>query len=186
MKQLLIIIAVATIYGCASRRKEVHSTETKFKYLAELDTSFSFQSAITSRVKQNSTYQLQQQELSISYDGAAGDSLSVEQYGPDGKLLNKTVFKGKGKGNLHSGNKQETKREDLSVSGTENKSGQASGNKKINAEGKTEDLNKKVVATPLFSFWWWLLLLPVVALWYLNKRYSWAKRFKNHVTNLFS
>lgn len=186
MKTLIIILALATLSGCASRRKEIHSTETKFKYLAELDTSFSFQSAVTAAVKQNTSYQQQQQDLSIMYDGAAGDSLSIEQYGPNGDLLNKTVFKGKGKADLHSGQKQETRHEDLSASGTEDKSGQASGNKKINAEGKTEDLDKKVVTTPLFSFWWWLLIIPVVVLWYFNKRYSWATRFKNHVTNLFS
>jgi len=168
--------------GCASRRKKVHSIESKFRYSTQVDTAFTFQNILSYNFKKSSAYQLQQQFLSLSYDGAAGDSLSVEQYGPDGNLISKTVFKGKGKGDLKSGNTTETMQEDLSASGTEHKSGKASGNKDIKADAQHEALDKTISSSLLPYLWYLLLLVAIIVLWWLNKRFGWLKSLKFHVT----
>jgi len=186
MKTLLLPIALLLLCSCASRHKEVHSVKSDIKFNASVDTNFSFADKLNYSLLANSLYGRSQNDLHLEYDGQEGDSLSVEQYGPDGNLIGKTVFKGKGKGTLSNTKTEETAKHDVQASGTSERSGTASGSIKINSEASHETLDKKVSTSLLSYLWWLLLLIPVALLWYLNKRYRWALRLKNHVTNLFS
>lgn len=186
MKKLALITALLLLCSCASRRKEVHSVKSGLTFNASVDTNFSFAEKLNYKLLANALYSRSQNNLFMEYDGQEGDSMSMEQYGPDGKLIGKTVFKGKGKGTLSNTNTEETAKQDVQASKTSEHSGTASGSIKINSEASHENLDKKV-STSLLPYLWWLLLFVAIALlWYFNKRYSWAKRLKTHVTAWFS
>jgi hypothetical protein len=189
MFRLIYLLPVLLLLGCASRHKEVSQTVSKFKYDAQLDTTFNFakQLQLSTSLLDSST--LQERNMVIEYDGALGDSLSVENFGTGGQLLSKTVIKGKGKSKITSGEKQETHQEQTKVDVAELVDLKATGATKINGEAFKESLDKKVEKTGfnLLSYLWiFLLLLGLAGLWYLNKRFKLTTKAKCHVTKLFS
>lgn len=184
MKRLLIFTLLLA-FGCASRKKEVHSSENKTKFSAQVDTSISFRNKFDYAAALSSQVATQYQNIAIGYEGCdPGDSITIEQHGADGRLLGKTTIKGKGKANLSSGtgSRQEQVQADVKSSGTE--SGAASGSKKASGEN-TERIHSKQVETYAFPWWLWLIAVALVIGWLLNKRYGWLKTLKSHVTAMF-
>jgi len=189
MKKLLYLLPVLMLLSCATKHKEVTKTASSFKYLAQLDTTFNFAKQLQVSTSLLFASSHQERNMVIEYDGALGDSLSVENYGPGGQLLNKTVIKGKGKSKITSGEKQEVHQEEFKTDLTENIDLKATGTTKINGEAYKETLDKTVHKTGfnLLSYLWILLLiLGLVLVWYLNKRFGLINRIKSHVTKLFS
>ncbi|MFP9114309.1 hypothetical protein ACLI1A_10215 [Flavobacterium sp. RHBU_3] len=183
MKKLTILFALLAI-SCASRKKEVHSVETKSRFNATIDTSFSFKNQFNYAAALTSASQAQYQELNIEYEGCnPGDSINITQYGSDGKPQSSTTIKGKGKVNLKSGSgtRQETVQANAAGSGAAE--GKASGKKDFAGETDNRILDK-TVKTWAFPWWFWLVLvlIALVAAWRLNKKYNWI----SHVTKIFS
>jgi hypothetical protein len=188
MKKLIYILPVLLLLGCASRHKEVTKTVSSFKYDAQLDTTFNFTKQLQLSTALLASSVLQERNMVIEYDGCAGDSLSVEEFGPGGQLVSKTVIKGKGKSKITSGQKQESHQEEFKANIVDSIDLKATSATKINGDAFTETLDKTVDKTgfSLLSYLWiFILLLILVAGWYLNKRFGLITRAKSHVTKLF-
>jgi cobalamin biosynthesis Mg chelatase CobN len=186
---IILIVFAYVFFGCSSKNKTVDRTET-LKELATLKDS-SGTSSSSSQTKLESAAQSEETEHSESYefDGAAGDTLSIEKFGPDGKLLSKTRITGKGKAAVSSKKK--------SSNATESKSeaNKQASDSKVQTKSSVRESNKKLakaktVKTNGFTFmtYVWIIIVLIIAfiLWWLNRRFNIIKGVKNHVTRLFS
>lgn len=179
MKNLLIL-ALVFLVGCGARHKTVEAIKTRSSYELAADSAFSFLNTLRSQSLMHYNASVDEKNRVIEYDGQPGDSLSLDEYGPDGELVSRTVIHGKGKAVLSEGTKQEQVKTSENTQSQEQQSGQASGSRKGSLEATEEHL-KKDVSGRLLSYWWVLLILG--ALWYLNKRYGWWDSIKSHVTS---
>jgi hypothetical protein len=189
MKKFICLLPVLLLLGCASRHKHNSKAVSSFKYEAQLDTTFNFSKQLQHSTALLISSALQEKSMVIEYEGSAGDSLSVEEFGPGGQLLSKTVIKGKGKSKISSGVMNETHHEQSAVNTVEHIDLKAAGATKINTDAFKETLDKTVDKTgfSLVSYLWIFFLLPgLIALWYVNKRFGLITKAKGHVTKFFS
>lgn len=176
MKQIIIFLLALTITACASRRKDVEKISSLHESAVEID------SAGNTRLQETSTKATQEIEKQVNkkseilFEGKAGDSLQIAEYGSDGKLISKTVITGTGKAAI----KKDESLHDVARNDTtallRSSAGAAKVKKKNNQKNSDEAFRKKVESSGMsFGFWIWLLVLAIVAiiLWYLNKRFKW-------------
>jgi hypothetical protein len=189
MKKLIILMALLAC-SCSSRKKTVESVKSKFHYDAAVDTAFSFAGHLKKQSLLSSTASYQEQNTDISFEGqCAGDSVSISQYGADGSLVSRTTVQGKGKVNLHSGQRSSASSSESNIETKADSTYHASGSVKINTDAYHETLDKTVKSEGFNWFhylWLPLLLLLAAALWWGNKKYQWLANAKSHVTGLFS
>lgn len=184
MKYYSFLLAAMLLLGsCGSRKKEVHRQESSFSFKSDIDTSASFSYNATDLKTFAWENTVSQNSLVIEYTGENGDSISIVNYGADGKIASGTTIKGKGRINVSSGNST------AKASGTGSELKEAEGDfegsriTKINGEGSSETLDKKAERKSNW-LWLWLLLALIAAgvVWYIRKRTNWLSRLKRHVT----
>jgi hypothetical protein len=179
LKEAILLIAIIFLLcGCASRKKDVHKTETVEKFRLSVDTSYSFRKNFMFQNALSSYTDSKFQSLVIDYEGKPGDSISVEQYGPDGQLLQKTKIKGTGKTNLRQTSGASREETTTKESGQSEEEGKASGHKDAKGENSTAALDEEI-STSYFPWWLWLVLIAIA----LAAGYKLWRRF--HVTRLF-
>jgi hypothetical protein len=169
--------------SCGSRKKEVHRQESRFSFKSDIDTSASFSYNTTDLKTFAWENTASQNSLVIEYTGENGDSISIVNFGADGKIASGTTIKGKGRINVSSGNST------VKTSGTGSELKESEGDfkgsshTKINGEGSSETLDKKAERKSNW-LWLWLLLALIAAgiVWYIKKHTNWFARLKNHVT----
>ena len=173
MRKLAYLLPVLVVLSCGSRKRELQKSVSEFDYKAKFDTSAVV--AIKAEAIKTTSESLRQRFLNtrIKYQGKAGDSLSVQKFGPDGKLEAEYKFKGTGSADL---SEQEGESDLQTASKTSENTTtdiRASASKKIAAAGKNENKNVKVERTA-FPWWLWLILivLVIVTIRYVYRRYS--------------
>jgi uncharacterized protein YcfL len=176
MKNLIIVLSVLMLAGCASRQKDVVKSAKKFKFESAIDTTAHFTAKLEARSELETIEQHSSSSTAIDYEGYAGDSLEVTEFGPGGAIISKTVIKGKGKANIRKGESSDKKQSSETAIVSEDTKLQASGNKNISGAG--EELTKtkhKESSGPGFMTYIWIFLLVLiiiaifVARWYINK-----------------
>lgn len=172
----VMIVAGSGLSGCASRKKTVNKEHIKFKYDASIDSTYRFTSKLTTMSTQSTSEESTYTHSEIDYDGEVGDSLSITNYGADGKMKSRTTVHGKGKAKISSGNQKQVKDTVLKKELQEDTKFEASGNKNISGEAKSVKKTKEIENTG-FDFWFWLWILVIiiilVLLYYLNRQFGW-------------
>ncbi|MFL9844729.1 hypothetical protein [Flavobacterium rhizosphaerae] len=185
MKKLLIILLVMAS-GCSSKKEVSRHTETAARY--KMTDTASETSVVKLQNQSFDTETLQEYQFTdMEYDGCEGDSLVFTEYGPTG-IVRELVFKGSGKIKASSGGKKESGTTQSQGTVIQENKTASSGTEVASSEAYSESLDKKVERTTSFFSWLWLLLLLVIiaVAWYLNKRFGWLIKLKNHVTEFLS
>lgn len=172
--------------SCGTRKKEVETISSSFKFNSVIDTSASLQLNANSLYHFTEASSLATSDLHIEYEGEQGDELSVQQFGADGKLQKETKIKGKGKAMVT--NKETTGSQAISESREDNIRSDlsATGTKKINAEANDKKRTVAVKRTGFsFTLWQWIIIFIIIGLTsqYLNKRFQILPWIKKHVLN---
>lgn len=178
-----ILLMASMFFSCAStKRKETKKEEVKIE-LSENDKSKIETSKDTvSKQEVDLKKETSTKSTETIYEGKKGDSLTViEENLTTGEKTKKTYI---GSGKLKEYTKDNFSKEETKIN-TENSKSESSiieeeSNVNLDASLSKKETIKKKETT--YS-WWWLLLL-LIPLFYLNKKYRWFIRLKNHVTNL--
>jgi hypothetical protein len=180
MRKFILVFAVLSMLGCSARKKEVHKTETKLDYSAHFDSMAHLLEQYKSQALNIQATMLQQRNMHIDYDGAAGDSLEIKEFGPDGNVIGGIILKGKGKANIDSSQKKEEHKQQQTITTENKKDFNTAGSNEVSAVATAESLDKHVQSFNL-SWLWWLLIIP--AIWFL---YSKGRKTYHKVKNLFT
>lgn len=183
---ILFVLVFAVFLSCGSKKKNLEVSREKEKTLSELDSSASLKLKIEASSKLQENTKLVERELEIDYEGCEGDSLTVTETGPDGKIKSQTTIKGKGKAKLKSKDKTtDTKKSEASAVKKDVESG-VSVKKK---DEKSKDTFKKELEVKKsglsFWFWFWLVLIVILVLW-LDKKFSIVKRVTAYISKLLN
>lgn len=172
-KNLAIFMMSLAVTSCGTRKKEVETVNSSFKFNSVIDTSASLQLNANSLYHFTEASSLATSDLHIEYEGEQDDELSVQQFGADGKLQKETKIKGKGKATV-------TNQETIGTQATSESSKDnirldhsATGTKKINAEANDKKRTVAVKRTGIGfmnCIWIFLLLLVLAVLWYFRKK----------------
>lgn len=162
MKLAVQFILLVLMCACGTRHKQSNSETVKSKFRFEIDTNYSFKRGIDFKKALRSYQAAQFQNLNIQYKGKPGDSISIQQYGADGKLLQETRIKGTGEANLNQSSGTSQEQTTTKESGHSEEEGKAAGHKQALGENSiaTNNLDK---STWSFPWWLWLILIVVAA-----------------------
>lgn len=171
MKKTVLWFALLAIAGCASRQKEVQKSYTEVNFKAMLDSLVQYSFKLELQKNMAMYARNVNSSMNVSYDGQKGDSLSIDQYGPDGNITSRMVITGSGKAEVSNNESSSERAHNETVTETTEEDSKAKVLKDINAEATSNELTKKVASSG-FSFWslLWLLLLLIPVFWYYRKK----------------
>lgn len=161
-----------SLIGCASRQKEVHESKNKWDFNSKVDSSFSFTTTLQTDKELVQQQQSSFSNMSIEYEGEAGDSLIIEETGPDGRTT-KTTIRGKGKGSINKGESASTSLTKEKTTTSQDTQFEASGEKELSLDAETSQKDKQVKSTGLsgsVALWIVLIILILVARWLWSRK----------------
>ena len=180
MKKVILLFVILLCAGCGSRRKEVKSFSSKYDFKMHLDTTFRFSSQLLTDIRTKESSKTSEKNTVIEYEGGAGDSLSIQNFGADGKLVSETRIKGSGKTKIIDKESSSENSLDINSKSDETTNLEATGSKDIEAAGSEIGKAVDIKRSGTFPWWLWLIVIVVIAL-YLNYRFKWIWPFKKHV-----
>jgi hypothetical protein len=185
MKKIIAIVVVLLLAGCSTKQKTVHREQTKFQFDATIDTAAKFSAHLKAETSDVAKEENSFSNVNVEFEGQCpDDSLTVTEYGPDGKMKSRTTFQGKGKGSYSKGHQQTKKENESKGQIILDTKLEASGNRNISGSRSAAILDKnKEVSGFDFWFWLWLIIIGIVLvlLWYLNRQFGWLGRIKKYV-----
>lgn len=177
----LMLLSLLVLASCGTRKRELQESKVKYLFESSVDTSFNSKQQLERKMVELIKLNQYSKNTTIEYEGNEGDSLSVQQFGPGGKLISETKIKGKGKAKISES--QEELNSDKKLEQTEETKSdvKASGKKKIKAAAAEKKSQLKVERdTSLIPWWLWILIVAVLIL-YLNYRFKLFPIRKKHV-----
>lgn len=171
-KAALLLLASIMISGCATRHKEKHEEKSTYKFTSAVDTSFNFKAQLHAGKELAQQQQSSFSNMSIEYEGKAGDSLIIEETGPDGRTT-KTIIRGKGKGSINKGEAASTSQTKEKTTSSQDIHFEASGAQELSAVAETRIKDKKMERTGFtWHEWLWvpIILIILIVRWF-RRRY---------------
>lgn len=171
----ILLVATVSLSSCATRKRNFSTSETVTK--SEKTTGVAEQSSKDSSAL-SSELVLESAIVThsvISYDGAAGDSLTITQYGGTGKVQARTVISGKGKATLEKSSSKTSAAALQIESKSSNTATVSAASERIATEqnqSTTQGSVSKVGFTVGFSIWIFLVII-VGVLYLLNRWFKW-------------
>jgi cobalamin biosynthesis Mg chelatase CobN len=184
-----LVVMLLAISGCSSRKRNMEKSFEEEKSLSKVDSTAKTKSSAENNKKLDESSHVEESGFNLEYEGCDGDSITVTQRGPDGKVKSQTTIKGKGKATVSSNNKiTDTKKAEVSSEKKEDES--AVSVKKI--KDKASIKKKKAITSERkgTSVSFWILIVVVLILialtLYLNKRFKLVKRVTDYLFKLFN
>ena len=187
----IFVIGLACLFfSCGStRQKDIVKSEVKTETASAVDSVGTEREKTNIVIKSDSIFNEETLEEVYEYDGLLGDTLSIEKYGADGKLLSRTKLTGKGKAK-HATTIKKVQGNKTASTASDKETTAAVHVEKKSSEAKSQSNYDKHVKSSGLSFmtWFWIIIIIIVIiiLLYLNYQFKWFSTAKNYVTALFS
>lgn len=178
-----IILMASLFFSCASsKHRQMEKEQVKIETKTDIKTETKTASEVDTKTENQTKQETISSETSILYEGQKGDTLTVIEENLTTGEKKKTTFIGSGK--FQKGNKtSEQKKSGVQIETKQEKT-ETTNKKAIIQDVAIEKKSKKVDVKKKSTFSWWWLLVLVIPLLYLNKRFKWFIKLKNHVTRL--
>lgn len=171
---LTVIIGLATI-SCGTKKKTTSSEKTEIKKEVSIDSTAAAKIEIKKEIESLSADKKTSVKKEIEYDGVEGDSLTITEKGPDGKVLSETIIKGKGKVKIKDA-KETTEAEKNEIQNFNYDAWYQLTLKKMSDERlsnqKGETVKTKTGITLGFWSWFWIVIVIIIIL----------SKWRNHLT----
>jgi hypothetical protein len=178
-----LVLMVSFFFSCASsKHRQMEKEKVKVEVSSDIKTETKTATEVDTKTENQTKEETKASETSILFEGQKGDTLTVIEENLTTGEKKKTTFIGSGR--FQKGNKTSQEKKSGIQIETKQEKTETTNKKAIKQDVAFESSKKKVDVKKKTTFSWWWLLLLVIPLLYLNKRFNWFIRLKNHVTKL--